>query len=117
MRISDWSSDVCSSDLRAERRPRRTRPKLLRTGRANAMSSVRERGRQLEFDHEENGPSCDQRSRLARRLRTRAHISRDFNESEEHTSELQSPMRISYAVFCLTKKHSTTTFFFTQHLN
>src|SRR3546814_12532063 len=74
MRISDWSSDVCSSDLRAERRPRRTRPKLLRTGRANAMSSVRERGRQLEFDHEENGPSCDQRSRLARRLRTRAHI-------------------------------------------
>src|SRR3546814_1225833 len=51
MRISDWSSDVCSSDLeRAEQRPRRTRPKLLRTGRANAMSSVRERARQLESD-------------------------------------------------------------------
>src|SRR3546814_2269415 len=35
---------------RAEQRPRRTRPKLLRTGRANAMSSVRERARQLESD-------------------------------------------------------------------
>src|SRR3546814_8476339 len=29
--------------------------------------------------------------------------------SEEHTSELQSLMRISYAVFCLKKKHTTTT--------
>src|SRR3546814_5272255 len=33
--------------------------------------------------------------------------------SEEHTSELQSLMRISYAVFCLKKKHSTLFFFFT----
>src|SRR3546814_1013204 len=31
------------------------------------------------------------------------------NRSEEHTSELQSLMRISYAVFCLKKKRSTTT--------
>src|SRR3546814_4534661 len=33
-------------------------------------------------------------------------IERDLHRSEEHTSELQSLMRISYAVFCLTKKHS-----------
>src|SRR3546814_3165106 len=33
----------------------------------------------------------------------------DFKRSEEHTSELQSLMRISYAVFCLKKKNNTTT--------
>src|SRR3546814_8035200 len=33
---------------------------------------------------------------------------REANRSEEHTSELQSLMRISYAVFCLKKKTSTT---------
>src|SRR3546814_10354445 len=32
------------------------------------------------------------------------------NRSEEHTSELQSLMRISYAVFCLKKKHTTNTY-------
>src|SRR3546814_16927647 len=34
--------------------------------------------------------------------------SRTIERSEEHTSELQSPMRISYAVFCLKKKKKTT---------
>src|SRR3546814_3675714 len=34
-------------------------------------------------------------------------VQRDFNRSEEHTSELQSLMRISYAVFCLKKKNTT----------
>src|SRR3546814_4072389 len=34
--------------------------------------------------------------------------SRDLHRSEEHTSELQSLMRISYAVFCLKKKKNTT---------
>src|SRR3546814_6926174 len=32
----------------------------------------------------------------------------DLSRSEEHTSELQSLMRISYAVFCLKKKNKTT---------
>src|SRR3546814_9581792 len=35
---------------------------------------------------------------------TAARVERDFVRSEEHTSELQSLMRISYAVFCLKKK-------------
>src|SRR3546814_2004707 len=35
------------------------------------------------------------------------HILEDFIRSEEHTSELQSLMRISYAVFCLKKKNNT----------
>src|SRR3546814_1417102 len=44
--------------------------------------------------------TCDASSaRVSRRRRTRGH-----HRSEEHTSELQSLMRISYAVFCLKKK-------------
>src|SRR3546814_6107426 len=47
-------------------------------------------------------------------LRKRAHIGIDYlvrrlPRSEEHTSELQSLMRISYAVFCLKKKTNTHT--------
>src|SRR3546814_2271513 len=37
--------------------------------------------------------------------------------SEEHTSELQSLMRISYAVFCLKKKHNVLQQYFHQHNN
>src|SRR3546814_2319729 len=72
MRISDWSSDVCSSDL----------------GRAGAQRSEQKivRGRP--------------RVRAARHHR----FIRCQPRSEEHTSELQSLMRISYAVFCLKKK-------------
>src|SRR3546814_9575596 len=49
-------------------------------------------------------------------------ISRPRNRSEEHTSELQSLMRISYAVFCLKKKNKTTqnttqTYHKQQHMN
>src|SRR3546814_8346745 len=39
---------------------------------------------------------------------------RAHHRSEEHTSELQSLMRISYAVFCLKKKRITTQFYYTQ---
>src|SRR3546814_8018034 len=39
---------------------------------------------------------------------TRAFLPRDLARSEEHTSELQSLMRISYAVFCLKKKKNNT---------
>src|SRR3546814_7624840 len=41
------------------------------------------------------------------RIKLDAHISR-IDRSEEHTSELQSLMRISYAVFCLKKKTTGT---------
>src|SRR3546814_10428884 len=47
-------------------------------------------------------------TRLTRKMRTRRIAARNeatrFMRSEEHTSELQSLMRISYAVFCLNKK-------------
>src|SRR3546814_2979772 len=52
---------------------------------------------------------ADPREHLVRRRRPRARRSddRDDQRSEEHTSELQSLMRISYAVFCLKKKQIT----------
>src|SRR3546814_9836775 len=40
--------------------------------------------------------------------RCRAQSRQQTGRSEEHTSELQSLMRISYAVFCLKKKNTTT---------
>src|SRR3546814_9061694 len=50
----------------------------------------------------------DRRNRLKRNLRRVAHAPvHQPGRSEEHTSELQSLMRISYAVFCLKKKNHT----------
>src|SRR3546814_1785626 len=81
MRISDWSSDVCSSDLR-------------RTRRAGKCGSPRATSRGRWPSWSPGGCRAGNRSRWARSSR-----------SEEHTSELQSLMRISYAVFCLKKKN------------
>src|SRR3546814_4943962 len=113
MRISDWSSDVCSSDLA------RTYP------RGGPRRCVQQCGRYLyrADDHippryirrqgrrHARAAGCSQRTRLesAGRLQhgpklsrpTQGKSHREFRRSEEHTSELQSLMRISYAVFCL----------------
>src|SRR3546814_5053457 len=83
MRISDWSSDVCSSDLSGTSSLGSPRT---RTSRRSAASRSRRRSR----PHRRRAPAGWRRVRLRR--------------SEEHTSELQSLMRISYAVFCLKKK-------------
>src|SRR3546814_6854933 len=53
------------------------------------------------------------RVRLGQRATVRQHEHRDAR-SEEHTSELQSLMRISYAVFCLKKKKQTKTYRYTK---
>src|SRR3546814_9236204 len=62
-----------------------------------------------ETVHSELGTSAEPTSAPAANA---AHITgasdSTRSRSEEHTSELQSLMRISYAVFCLTKKHNTT---------
>src|SRR3546814_5291719 len=81
MRISDWSSDVCSSDLTKGSRP---------------MTARTEKTRRPE----------DNLRRIA--PRQAGPIGKLQERSEEHTSELQSLMRISYAVFCLKKKKTTT---------
>src|SRR3546814_9744176 len=117
MRISDWSSDVCSSDLRtpaARLRPLRgaaapVRRGAARTRRAGDVRALprRSRGRALTA----LAAPCFCRSGFSRELlaglrrkgsRLKPLLQR--HRSEEHTSELQSLMRISYAVFWLNKK-------------
>src|SRR3546814_8291290 len=71
---------------------------LIRIG--GAKEAQRDAGRQLDPD----GGVAD---RVDREKDERAH--RHRRRSEEHTSELQSLMRISYAVFCLNKKHTKMT--------
>src|SRR3546814_10243041 len=83
MRISDWSSDVCSSDLGLVYKPVEavTLYAVYGNSKTPSQSSV-------------NG-AC-------------SLPNGDGLRSEEHTSELQSLMRISYAVFCLKKKTRST---------
>src|SRR3546814_9234139 len=108
MRISDWSSDVCSSDLddRENRRPAADPyapiPNL--PGVAAILDTYRtwrRRGDRRRHPTRRRGAGAIGWNRPARRPRrepTRAP------RSEEHTSELQSLMRLSYAVICLKKK-------------
>src|SRR3546814_7050357 len=111
MRISDWSSDVCSSDLltcgvlhefrvlerrRADHHTRYTQVKPALHGGpfTDAPAKLHMTGKSFDDALHRSGihrPSC------------KGAIQID-DRSEEHTSELQSLMRISYAVFCLTQK-------------
>src|SRR3546814_3869971 len=59
----------------------------------------------IKADHDDLGPGL---AECFRRNRARVGLDTDLGRSEEHTSELQSLMRISYAVFCLKKKHKHT---------
>src|SRR3546814_7050334 len=102
MRISDWSSDVCSSDLR-EPDPQ----EAYRERQADPVGrriSADGRHRLLGRDREDQGGETRRHLFDAER-RQQCRLLR----SEEHTSELQSLMRISYAVFCLKKKRQKYT--------
>src|SRR3546814_3652211 len=93
MRISDWSSDVCSSDLSSACFSRRS------CGVSAAFSS----DSALEASSTLLRTISDWR-RITAWAPSRAILLAEATRSEEHTSELQSLMRISYAVFCLKKK-------------
>src|SRR3546814_4207712 len=96
MRISDWSSDVCSADLQgrsARRLPGKQNRSRPHPGSTRGGTPVQP-ARLLDIASALRQKGC------APGPRNRARILR----SEEHTSELQSLMRISYAVFCLKKK-------------
>src|SRR3546814_1783345 len=121
MRISDWSSDVCSSDLSASARRRRTSPAAAATGSSSAYSfetwTKRSPGRSPvainACNSSRRASICAIRSGeifvIAPALLRKQEPSVAKDRSEEHTSELQSLMRISYAVFCLKKKNNTRT--------
>src|SRR3546814_4885074 len=135
MRISDWSSDVCSSDLNVKKaichpggaegsegardstamiviigtiarswnsriekafspKGELIRPELLRPGSTCAVD-----------DSASGRPSASDAAGLNPSVRWMSAVS--TSRSEEHTSELQSLMRISYAVFCLKKKNTS----------
>src|SRR3546814_4959670 len=117
MRISDWSSDVCSSDL----------GRLV--CKAQLQQSLQHFVSRRAADIEGVGESLIAELVERERLRTPADLFTlavadiavlyksaevapakiiDAIRSEEHTSELQSLMRISYAVFCLNKKTTTS---------
>src|SRR3546814_10436858 len=100
VRISDWSSDVCSSDLRRTR-CRRAAPATV-SGQAAYAGPIPEDPLQ-RFSR---CPACPSRRACGPRCDAERPIRACLRRSEEHTSELQSLMRISYAVFCLKKKKS-----------
>src|SRR3546814_3501235 len=95
MRMSDWSSDVCSSDLDTTPSAllREELSTMHRPCSRSSIASVRD-----GFTKARGSSSCT-RSSLSR-LRARPPA-----RSEDHTSELQSIMRISHAVLCLKKKN------------
>src|SRR3546814_1379787 len=117
MRISDWSSDVCSSDLRAHKYGN-DNPPPAPDARAvprpcHAAVEIRSRGSflprslwlpQLMRCGSQRQEKYRNIAANRGRRRDRTHPSPPCVRSEEHTSELQSLMRISYAVFCLKKK-------------
>src|SRR3546814_7091926 len=108
MRISDWSSDVCSSDLQP--RPHRATAGIedqdIELGVIGLPDRIGVFGavpmHQLELVAEGGSTfMCQGQHRQIDPPHDIAHAA--IGRSEEHTSELQSLMRISYAVFCLTK--------------
>src|SRR3546814_2141627 len=109
MRISDWSSDVCSSDLnvRSESRNARSVERQDNRGPERNWRDSRQVNRQAQRnsrdDRRDNRQSRPDWREGRQDNRTTSRNWRD-SRSEEHTSELQSLMRISYAVFCLKKK-------------
>src|SRR3546814_6960119 len=120
MRISDWSSDVCSSDL-AHQHPvaqggetQVERREQVRVGRGVGHAGVRWRTERATMPGKPAGGNP--RVRFGRRQRMGTAVPRTTIpppagmstcsrlRSEEHTSELQSLMRFLSAVFCLKKK-------------
>src|SRR3546814_4636293 len=117
MRISDWSSDVCSSDLTAYSVDADVPPadvsnnegSMFKPGEA-WQSPDRSRSIRVEAMTETGftvtiGPQLRITGGRLPGLRKAADQLAP-QRSEEHTSELQSLMRISYAVFCLKKKNT-----------
>src|SRR3546814_4935426 len=114
MRISDWSSDVCSSDLV------RVLPELLEVASRAQREQVLQQSGQVDHHARQQRQSVEQADQVHqpgpddRQAERVVQFVEQLGQSglrwlraarsEEHTSELQSLMRSSYAVFCLKKK-------------
>src|SRR3546814_10142376 len=119
MRISDWSSDVCSSDLARGEGREMPAPTDLAGLLRDVVAQMTRDGRTVDL-HVEQDLMLPLRREAMRRCLTNLlanaqrhgkHVAvragrRKSLRSEEHTSELQSLMRISYAVFSLIKKNN-----------
>src|SRR3546814_4412336 len=118
MRISDWSSDVCSSDLLLPPgRIARSAP----MAKTNYLIRVINKGREKDyFDFWRRNSTVNAEGEVLNADVVGFEVAQSGNDpddavasvrrkhrSEENTSELQSLMRISYAVVCLKKKKNT----------
>src|SRR3546814_5175777 len=119
MRISDWSSDVCSSDLRTFTEVDEAHDRPRQTDELSGADDTRMRIRGIEqhfaesiqvaavrnTDRQHDATMATAQVAIAHRARQQHRVR---HRSEAHTSELQSLMRISYAVYCLKKKNTVT---------
>src|SRR3546814_4713898 len=122
MRISDWSSDVCSSDLALDQQRLGGMVKSAIADRLRELDVAPLLGQALQAALAEgrHQPLLDAMVKWgSKTLELNEHLIHQMVHdnsnaivrftglrSEEHTSELQSLMRISYAVFCLKTKHT-----------
>src|SRR3546814_5868720 len=127
MRISDWSSDVCSSDLALhDLRGYELKGEEAQHHAGDAREDLQDRLEDLahpgpgvfrEVDRRPEAQGCshrhgdhgDEQGARHDRLDVVHAAAWEPARSEEHTSELKSLMRISYAVFCLTKNNNKHT--------
>src|SRR3546814_4767582 len=98
MRISDWSSDVCSSDLVRDKYAEQRSVSLMNGRQVTSFSLEKAKG---SSDVSVYDQAMEELNKIEKE-NPKIHFKQ--LRSEEHTSELQSLMRISYAVFCLKKK-------------
>src|SRR3546814_8579467 len=109
MRISDWSSDVCSSDLRGIERVRHAlldRRRRLAPGNRRRVGA----GEAVVLLQDLRARHAHLQALPVSRSLDRALDAMADRRSDEHTSELQSLMRISYAAFCLITNTQSLTF-------
>src|SRR3546814_2502986 len=128
MRISDGSSDVCSCDLKVSNAAWKSRAHSRCHARgsggvpsstpssASSLCAISCTATQKPASGSSRSACTSAHDRISGPLSQDSPI-RSSSRSEEHTSELQSLMRISYAVFCLKKKKIHNNYHHTTHHN